>query len=179
MKPERKSIVVLADTNPIDVTLSREVRTVNKMSLVYFKLQGFDTAQPPYNLWIRVEGVSTLSSDVLVNSSIPNQTPGSYKVKDNSTAPLFTKLAEPYVNAGNAVQYQVLHGIQPKGMRWSLENISNITNFKVTILDDSNNPLPLVLNAKIELVFEAEWLPSQLQSPLWRTDHVYMNSMNG
>lgn len=172
-------MVVLADTNPVNVTLSREVRTIKEISLVYFKLQGFDVQSPPYNLWLKVDGISCLGSDLVVTSNNKQSTANTFQPKNSSTVPLYTKMGTPYINNfGTEVQYQVLHGKQPKGMRWRAKDVSDITNFTITVLNDNNVPLAMTPGGKMEFVFEVEWLPSELQSQLWKTDTVYMNSMN-
>jgi hypothetical protein len=179
MKAEHKSVVVLTDQNPVNVTLGREIRTIKNISLVYFKLQGFDVDNPPRNLWIKVDGISTPSPSLVVNSTNVESGANRFKPKGSNTVPLFTKLGQPYTDSGgNSVQYQILHGVQPKGMRWKATDISDLTNFTITVLDDNNNAVQLAANAKLEFVFDAEWLPSQLQSFAWKTDRTYMNSMN-
>lgn len=181
MKLERKPLVINVAANPFDVAFSREIRNVTKMELVYFKLMGLNTANIPLNLWIKVEGMTGLGSGLMVPSIqvTPSTTGATVRALDSGVFPLFTKLGPTYVNAGTELTYQVLHGKQPKGMRWRARDVSNVTHMKVSILDDSGTPLVLAANAKMELVFDVTWSDAVNQSQLWRTDKIYMNAMNG
>lgn len=177
---EKKHLVIRVAANPFDVTLARELRNVNKMELVYFKLINYDTANVPLNLNIKVDGLSGLGAGLMVPSMSvsPSTTGAVVRNLDSGYFPLFTKLGNTYMNGATELTYPILHGKQIKGMRWSASKLSNVTQMKITIADDAGTPLVLPANSRMELVFDVAWSDVVNQSQLFRTDHNYMNAMN-
>lgn len=182
MKEERKSVVVLVDANPIVVTLSNEVRTIKKVELVYFKLMKLDMARVPINLYLRLDQTQSVRSDQIVASNnIASTVASGYSRLRSDTVPLHFKLGNVYQdNLGAYQQNKCIFGIQPEGMRWRANDVAAMTCFQVTLVNFDGNPYDFgSTGTTMELVFDVKWAPSQLQSKEWRTDRVYMNSMNG
>lgn len=82
-------------------------------------------------------------------------------------------------NGGAFSQYPVIFGVQPKGMRWQAYNVTDLSSFQVTLYDHRLQPLDFGIQGSFfELVFDVEWCDDVMQSKAWKTDRVYMNSMN-
>jgi hypothetical protein len=179
---EHKPIVVLVDSNPVVVTLSNEVRTIKNVELVYFKLMKMDfTTGPPTNLYLRIDETQSVRSDQIISSNnIPSTVASGFARLRSDTVPLHYKSPNIYFAAGPIpTNVTTVQGKQPKGMRWKAKDVSAMTAFKVTLVDFNGAPYNFgSTGTTMELVFDVEWLPSQTQSPNWRTDKVYMNSMN-
>jgi hypothetical protein len=175
-----KPLVVVVDENPATVTLSGEVRTISKVELVYFRLMNIDLDRIPKNLFIRLDEISQVHNDQIVASLNTPVTASAFGRLSHSTVPLHFKVGAVYLDStSTARQNAVLFGYQPEEMRWSAKDVSSMTVFKVTLVDFNGTPYSFgASGTTMELVFDAHWEPSQLQSQKWKTDRVYMNSMN-
>lgn len=176
----RKPIVVIVDQNPTTVTLSGEVRTVDKAELIYFRLMNLDMDRVPKNLFLRIDETSQVRSDQIIASNNMPTTASGYGRCSQCTVPLHFKLGAVYLDSTlTASQNNVLFGVQPEGMRWKAEDISSLTMFRITLVDFNGLPYDFGSSGTtMELVFDVQWSPSQLQSQNWKTDKVFMNSMN-
>jgi len=177
---ERKPLVVLVDQNPATITLSGEVRTISEVSLVYFRLMNLDVDKIPKNLYIRIDETSQVRSDQIVASNNMPLTSSAFGRLSQSTVPLHFKLGSVYLDSSDTpTQEKILYGVQPEGMRWHARNVSSMTMFRVTLVDFNGSPYDFGSDGTtMQLIFDVTWSPSELQSKNWRSDKVYMNSMN-
>lgn len=186
MKEERKPVVVLVDTNPVVVNLSNEVRNIKHIQLVYFKLMKIDieTLAAIPNLYLRVSETHNVNNNQIIPSNnISLVAASGYARLRQDTVPLHYELVQPFYIPGAPpvpTTLLTLQGKQPKGMRWSAHNISGLSNFQVTLVGFNGEPYPFstVTGTTMELVFDVEWADTVNQSQTWKTDHIYMNSMN-
>lgn len=184
MGKERKPIVVLVDQNPSMINLSREVRNLDHVELIYFKLMRMDLSGGvvPINFYLRISDTQSVRSDQIIPSNNPaTVTVGgiSYGRLRMDTVPLHYWPAPVYDVGGVPVNIPFLAGTQPPGMRWQADNVSAMSNFQVTLLDFAGNPFNFSnTGTTMELVFDAVFEPPVNQTQDWRTNQVYMNSMN-
>lgn len=173
----KKTVTVTLDRNPAVVTFSHEIRTVSSLELIYFRLMNLDLTNVPVNLYLKVTGNTNMRTDIQIPSQNASLT-GSYNRLNGETTPLYFKLERPYQDGVTTVQYPVLHGKQPKGMRWSVRDVGDISGFSVTLVGLDGQPYAYTAGTVAQFVFAVSYKPSQLQSKRYMTDRVYMNSMN-
>lgn len=147
----RKSLVSVCGTNPATIQLHSDLSHVNRLELIYAKLSGLDLANIPQSLFVRIDGVSTIRSDLVITG-----TDGTARLRSDNV-PLYMKLEGKYTDGvTDDLQYPVLHGKQPKLMRWRQENIGVLGGFQVTLVDGSSNRYALN-GGTITLVFDVEY----------------------
>lgn len=183
----RKPIVVLADTNPAQISLSSDVSNIQKISLVYFRLVNYVAPIgvlpiKPINVFMKIDNGSNIRQDLVITSNNIPSLNDSYSRLTSNIVPLHTETDSHTRFSGNDYDYLTIWGKQPKGMRWEAEDVSNFNNFTVTLYDQNLVPLrferPGTYSAYFELVFDCKWSPPVLQSQAWKTNPIYMNSMN-
>ena len=177
---EHKLITVKVDQNPSTVTLSREVRTIEEVSLVYIRMFNLNMDNIPKELYIALDYFQSLPDDqAVVSSNLPLAGSGFGRSTQNMV-PLHFKLGAVYLDeSSTARQNKVLYGYQPEEMRWKAKNVSSMNTFRISLYDYNGRLYDFgASGTTVTLVFDAKWCPSQLQSMKWKTDPVYKNSMN-
>lgn len=168
-----KPIVITETTNPIDVRLNANLTGVKRLVLRYIRiaLPGFVGTVPDF-LYIRLSGINEIPGSLIIqNISSPSNV-------SNNAVPLHFK---PSATVSGGAWYPVLWGFQDPTVGFSIDNIHDLTNFRLEILDDNGTTFALSGNMKIQLIFNALYENKSyvLPSNQWKYSENIKNNLNG